>query len=275
MIRAQDWRVLWAVVRKEWRVFLRYPLNAVMRIVQPLMWLAPVYFMGLSFSVDGEPVGFAASTGTSDFIAFLLLGNVVSSYVSAVLWGIGFSLKQEMVQGTLESLWLTPNSRLWLLVGRSTVSVLITGLNTIGVGIVVYFLFGFEVTGSIAAALLVLVPMVIGLYGFGVAYAGIVLYLREANTLSDVGGYVLELLTGVNFPVTALPRALMVVGLALPMTYAIDAMRALLLGTRPLVAVPVAFAIVIVAMAGFLWLGRAVFDRIDARVRALGTLSTH
>src|SRR5690606_36696082 len=182
----------------------------------------------------------------------------------AVLWGIGFSLKQEMEQGTLESLWLTPNSRLWLLVGRSTVSVLITGRNTIGVGIVVYFLFGCEVTGSIAAALLVLVPMVIGLYGFGVAYAGIVLYLREANTLSDVGGYVLQRLTGVNCPAHAMPRTLMVVGLALPMTYSIDAMWALLLGTRPLVAVSLSFAIFIVAMAAFLWLGRSVFDRIDA-----------
>ncbi len=88
-----------------------------MRIVQPVMWVAPVYFMGVSFSVDGEAVGFAASTGTSEFLAFILLGSVVSSYVSAVLWGIGFSLKQEMEQGTLESLWLTPNSRLWLMVG--------------------------------------------------------------------------------------------------------------------------------------------------------------
>lgn len=274
-MRAHDWHVLWAVIRKEWRVFLRYPLNAIMRIIEPIMWLVPVYFMGVSFSVDGEAVGFAASTGTSEFLTFILLGSVVSSYVSAVLWGIGFSLKQEMEQGTLESLWLTPNSRLWLLVGRSTISVLITALNTAGVGLVAYFLFGFEITGSIIAALLVLIPMVIALYGFGIAYAGIVLYLREANVLSDVGGYIMQLLTGVNFPVTALPRALMVLGMAFPMTYAIDAMRALLLGTKPLVAVPLSFAIVIASMVAFLMLGRVVFDRIDAKVRTMGTLSTH
>src|SRR5690625_2240704 len=227
------WAVLGAVMRKEWLIHLRYPLNLVMRFVEPLMWMAPVYFLGLSFSEGGQALGFAGTTGTKDFIAYILLGTVVGSYVSAVFWGIGFSLKQEMEQGTLESLWLTPNSRLWLLVGRSTVSVLITGLNTVGVMVVAYFLFGFEITGSIAAALVVLVPMVIALYGFGIAYAGIVLYLRDANTLSDMGGYVLQLVTGVNFPVTALPRALMVVGMALPMTYAIDAMRALLIDARP------------------------------------------
>lgn len=274
-MRGQDWHVLWAVVRKEWLVFLRYPLNAVMRIVEPVMWLVPVYFMGMSFSEDGFAAGFAASTGTGDFLAFILMGSVVSSYVSAVMWGMGFSLKQEMEQGTLESLWLTPNSRLWLLIGRSTVSVLITGLNTLGALLVAYLLFGFEVTGSIAAALVVLVPMVIALYGFGIAYAGVVLYLREANTLTDVGSYTLQLLTGVNFPVTALPRVLMIVGLTLPMTYAIDAIRALLIGATPLVTVPVSFAIVLVSMVVFLALGRNVFDRIDAKVRKMGTLSTH
>lgn len=274
-MRAQDWHVLWAVVKKEWQVFLRYPLNAVMRIVEPIMWLVPVYFMGMSFSVDGQAVGFAAYTGTSNFLTFILLGSVVSSYVSAVLWGIGFSLKHEMEQGTLESLWLTPNSRLWLLVGRSTVSVLITGLNTIGVGLVAYFLFGFEITGSILAALAVLFPMIIALYGFGIAYAGIVLYLREANALSDMGGYVLQMLSGVNFPITTLPKGLMILGLALPMTYAIDAMRALLIGSTPLVAVPISFGTVIASMLVFLMLGRSVFDRIDRKVRTLGTLSTH
>lgn len=274
-MRAQDWHVLWAVVKKEWQVFLRYPLNAVMRIVEPIMWLVPVYFMGMSFSVDGQAVGFAAYTGTSNFLTFILLGSVVSSYVSAVLWGIGFSLKHEMEQGTLESLWLTPNSRLWLLVGRSTVSVLITGLNTIGVGLVAYFLFGFEITGSILAALAVLFPMIIALYGFGIAYAGIVLYLREANALSDMGDYVLQMLSGVNFPITTLPKGLMILGLALPMTYAIDAMRALLIGSTPLVAVPISFGTVIASMLVFLMLGRSVFDRIDRKVRTLGTLSTH
>lgn len=270
-----DWYVLWAVVRKEWLVFLRYPLNAVMRIVEPIMWLVPVYFMGMSFSEDGYATGFVASTGTGDFLAFILLGSVVSSYVSAVIWGMGFSLKQEMEQGTLESLWLTPNSRLWLLIGRSTVSVLITGLNTVGVFLIAHVLFGFEVTGAIAAALVVLVPMVIALYGFGIAYAGIVLYLREANTLSDVGSYTLQLLTGVNFPVTALPRVLMVVGLTLPMTYAIDAIRALLIGTTPLVTIPASFIIVLASMLAFLLLGRMVFRRIDEKVRTMGTLSTH
>src|SRR5690625_5151896 len=186
------WAVLWAVMRKEWRIHLRYPLNLVMRFVEPLMWMAPVYFLGLSFSENGQALGFAGTTGTSDFIAYILLGTIVGSYVSAVLWGIGFSLKQEMEQGTLESVWLTPTSRIWILVGRSTIGVLITGLNTVSVLAGAYFLFGFEMGGAIGQALLILAPTVVGLYGSGIAYAAVVLLLRDANMLTDVGNYLLS-----------------------------------------------------------------------------------
>ena len=111
--------------------------------------------------------------------------------------------------------------------------------------------FGFEITSALGPALLVLIPMVIALYGFGIAYAGIVLYLRDAVTLSDIGTYTLQILSGINFPVTALPRPLMIVGLTLPMTYAIDAIRALLIGTTPLVAIEVSLAIVLISMFVF------------------------
>lgn len=274
MIR-QEMAVLWAVMRKEWLIHLRYPMNLIMRFVEPLMWMAPVYFLGMSFAEDGQTLGFASTTGSSEFIAYILLGTVVGSYMSAVFWGIGFSLKQEMEQGTLESLWLTPTSRLWLLVGRSTISVLITGINTVSVMAGAYFLFGFQIGDSIGQALLILVPTVIGLYGFGIAYAGVVLLLRDANTLSDVGNYLLGLLSGENFPVTSLPKALLVVGMTLPMTYAIDLLRVLLLDTKPLVAVPAAVAIIVASMFLFIVVGRWVFGRIDARVRRLGTLATH
>lgn len=271
----QNMAVLWAVVRKEWLIHTRYPMNLIMRFVEPLMWMTPVYFLGMSFSENGQAVGFAGSTGTNDFIGYILLGSVVGSYVSAVFWGLGFSLKQEMEQGTLESVWLTPNSRLWLLVGRSVIGVVITGLNTISVMVAAYFLFGFQIGDAIGKALLILVPTVIGLYGLGIAYAGVVLLLRDANTLTDIGSYMLNLLSGQDFPVTSLPKALLVVGMTLPMTYAIDLLRTLLLNTEPLVAVPISVAVIAGSTVVFLAVGRRVFRRIDAKVRRMGTLATH
>ncbi|OUN01337.1 MAG: hypothetical protein BAA04_03925 [Firmicutes bacterium ZCTH02-B6] len=268
-------RVVRAIIAKDWRVYWRYPVNAFMSLLTPIMWLTPVFFLGLTFSRDGDALGFRASTGTGDFVAFMVLGGVVASYVRTVFWQMGFSLKTEMEQGTLESLWLTPNSRLWLLVGRSVVNVLLTAINTVTVMAAVYLLFGFEMTGNVGQALLILLPLIVALYGFGIAYAGIVLYVKDANSLTDLTSFFVEVVSGFNYPVTALPRALMVVGLALPVTYGVDAIRAIVLGTRPLVPVQVSVAVVLVSVVVFWVLGRWIFNRVDARVRAMGTLGTH
>lgn len=269
-------RVLAATVWREWLVFVRYPMNAVMRLVEPIMWLTPVYFLGRTFATaDGRLPGFEAVTGTSNFLSFVLLGSIVGSYISAVMWGLGFALKQQMDEGTLEALWLTPNSRLWLLVGRSLFGLVVTGLNTASVLVLAHFLFGFSPGGPLGAALLVLVPTVVALYGFGFAYAALVLFAREANFLTDVGSFLIQVLSGVNFPVTALPRALMVLALALPITYGIDLMRALVLGTRPLVALPVAVAILGMAAVGFVAVGVRAFKAAERRIQASGTVGMH
>ena len=39
---ATQFQALWAIVRKDWKQYWRYPLNAVSTVFQPVIWLAPV-----------------------------------------------------------------------------------------------------------------------------------------------------------------------------------------------------------------------------------------
>ena len=41
----RQFRVMGAIARKDFLIFLRYPANALMSVVEPIMWLAPAYFM--------------------------------------------------------------------------------------------------------------------------------------------------------------------------------------------------------------------------------------
>lgn len=99
-----------AVARKDLLMMTRYPLMLASRVLEPFGWLLPVYFLGRTFSTDHHAVGFAAWSGTGDYMAFLVVGWMLSGYVGAVLWGMGFSLKNEMDSGVLEANWLTPPS---------------------------------------------------------------------------------------------------------------------------------------------------------------------
>jgi len=272
--RSHLW-ALFAIVRKDWRQYWRYPLNAVSSVFQPIIWMTPVYFMGRAFSVDGKAYGFAAYSGTTDYMSFVLLGSALSSFISAVFWGMGYSLKNDMDAGVLEVNWLAPLPRLLLLVGRTFHSMLITAITALLMLLFAGALFGFQISGNIGAALLTVLPMLIGLYGFGFAFAALVLIMRDANTMVDMGSFLVSTFSGTQFPVNALPRWLLPVALALPLTYGFDAVRGWLLGTRTLLPIWSEILLLVVFMLVMIGLGVAAFRKLERRVRVRGTLGQH
>jgi ABC-2 type transport system permease protein len=269
------WRGLWAIARKDWRQYWRYPLNAVSSVLQPIVWLTPVYFMGLAFSTNGQAQGFAAYSGTTDYMSFILVGTALSNFVGSVFWGMGYSLKNDMDAGVLESNWMAPMPRPLLLVGHTLTSLAVTSLTSLGMLGVAGLLFGFRPTGNTLAAVLTALPMLLGLYGFGFAFAALVLLVREANTLVDVSNFLVTLLSGDSFPINSLPRWLMPVALALPLSYGYDAVRGWLLGTRTLLPIGTEIIVLLVFMVAMIVLGLLVFNDLERRVRVRGTLGQH
>jgi ABC-2 type transport system permease protein len=268
-------RALYVIARKDWKVFWRYPLNAVSNVFQPIIWITPVYFMGQAFSVNGQSQGFAAYSGSGDYMSFILLGTALSNFIMTVFWGMGYALKNDMDAGVLESNWLMPISRLLILVGRTLTSMLTTTITSLVMLALGALLFGFQPTGNVWAAFLTVIPMLIGLYGFGFAFAGIVLMMREANTMVDVGSFLVQGFSGANFPVQSLPYWLIPVSLMLPLTYGFDAVRGFLLHTNTLLPIHIEIILLIVFMFVMLWFGAWFFHRVERKVRTLGTLGQH
>jgi ABC-2 type transport system permease protein len=268
-------RTLQTIALKDARLMLRYPLNVASRVIEPLGWLAPVYFLGRTFSGPAGAAGFAAWTGVADYMSFIIIGWVLSSYVSAVMWGMGFSLKTELDQGVLESNWVAPVSPTVLLVGRTMASIAVTTATTLAFLILAVPLFGVSVRGGLLPAGALALPVVVSLYGFGFLLAGIVLRMRDANTLVDVGNFVLGLVSGRDFPVAVLPRAVAVVSLLLPLTYGYDGIRAVLLGTRSLLPLPLQGAVAVAFMGLTVVAGQAALRRLEYRTRVEGSLAQH
>ena len=268
-------RALYALIRKDWKQYWRYPLNAVSSVFQPLIWIVPIYFMGQTFSVNGKALGFSQYSGTTDFMSFILIGTVLESFINAVFWGMGYALKNDMDSGVMESNWLTPIPRLLILIGHSVTNLVITALTSLGMLLFGGLIFGFNPSGDVVKALLPILPMMLGLYGFGFAFAAVVMLMREANTLVDVSSFLVQIFSGSNFPVNALPRFLLPVALALPLTYGLDSVRAHLIGTNTILPLQWEMILLIVFMFVMLWIGITAFKSLERRVRTLGTLGQH
>jgi ABC-2 type transport system permease protein len=268
-------RALFAITKKDFYHTIRYPLNALLRVLQPIIWLAPIYFMGQSFQSNGSNEGFAAYTGTTDYVSFILLGTMLSGYISSVFWGMGYALKNEMDKGVLESNWLTPLPRFTFLAGQTLANMLITTVVNVAVLLLGWLLFGFTITGNVLQAVAVVLPMLLALYGFGFGFAALIMLMREANTLIDVSDYFISILSGATFPVQVLPPFLLFFSLAIPLTYGFDAVRGLLLNTLTLLPISYEIAILLVFMLITVPLGYAIFKRVERRCKKLGTIGMH
>ncbi|MCB0081880.1 MAG: ABC transporter permease [Caldilineaceae bacterium] len=264
-----------AIAWKNWLRFVRYPLNALFRIIQPLMWLTPIYFLGQSFKTAEGNIGFAGYAGTTDYMSFILVGSILSSYISSVFWGMGYALKTEMDEGVMESNWLAPVPRVSFLIGHTLTNIATTTLVNGGILLLAWALFGVSITGNFWPALGVLLPLLLALYGFGFGFAAVVLLLRDANMLIDVSDYLLAIFSGSQFPVQVLPAFLLPLSLAIPLTYGFDAIRGLLIGTTTLLPIAYEVAILLLFMTVTVPLGYWVFRRVERRIKRLGTLGMH
>lgn len=257
------------------KIYFRYPLNILRTIVNPLVWLTPMYFMGKSFSNGGELLGFNQYTGNSDFMGFLVIGYIISSYLSSVFWGLGFSLKEEMTQGVLESNWSTPASRITLLLSKCVFYFFITTIEVIATGVICHYAFGFTITGDILVALAFLIPGIIGMLGIGMAIAGLVLIAKNANPIIDLSNSVLAVMSGSSFPIKVFPKGFIFFSLILPLTYIYDSSRAILIGQKPLFDLKLEFIIILSTMIIMLFLGNWTFMKIEKKCRSMGILGTH
>jgi ABC-2 type transport system permease protein len=269
-------RAMLAVARKELRHLSRYRLDLAASLFVPIVqFLLPTLLLGATFLVAGRAAGFLRTTGTADVTGYFVLGATVSALTFVAFWGAGFAFRREMLNGTLEPLWLVPTRLHSIVVGYALANALVAVVSASAL-----FAVGALFFGSLPVrALLGLLPLalLLELAMLGVTYlmAAVVLVAREPNVLIDVGSYVFQALSGVMFPVTVLPAAVGAVSLLLPTTYALDILRAVGLGTRPLLPVPVELA-ALFALAGLLLpLGAWTFGRAERRLRRLGTLGSY
>lgn len=264
-----------AIIKKDAKIFFRYPANAVFRIVEPMIWITPVYFLSKAFQVNGENIGFSQYSGTTDYMAFLVIGSIVSSFISSVLWGMGFSLKNEMDAGVIESNWLTPIP-LWIqLVGRSIFSLFITTINALTVAFLVWIMFGFSIGSGILASIVTLLPMLIALYGLGFGIASLVLITNNANNIIDISDFSLNMLSGQSFPITVLPRFLIPISLALPITYGYDALRGILLNTNTLLPLQIEQLILVLFMIIGTLTGYRILKKVEKYCKTIGNIGFH
>ncbi|MBA3532121.1 MAG: ABC transporter permease [Ardenticatenales bacterium] len=264
-----------AMVHKEFLIMLRYPIEFVASFFQVFLIIIIITLAGLMFSSEG--VGAEAPPEVGGVVAY---GFVLFIYLSDTLWGIGFNVRREQKQGTLEQLYLSPASKFASLASRVVITLFWTGLLSLGSLLVMSLLLGGLPLQNGGLGLYLLLMSLSGTFGMGFAFAALTLRIKEAaQTAVNMLQFGFMVLCAPFFPFAALPPAILAISRLIPLSYGVDSFRSTLMGYPegfPELA-PIGTEIIIVTLFGLLmpplgvWLYRWAED--DARRR--GTLSEY
>ena len=249
-------RDTWLVFGRYWGLFIHNPVWVAIGVVQPLLYL--VLFAPLLSSIAKTP-GFPSGGAYNVFVPGLLVQ--LGMFGAA---GVGFSLIAELRMGVIERLRVTPVSRVSLLLGRALRDILSIVIQSL-ILIVLALPFGLSINPIGVVVVLALIAL-IGLLTASIAYAA-ALWLRSEDSYAPLiftSSLPILLLSGVLLPLGLAPQWLRSIAAVNPLSYAVDAARAVFLGNLddPSVLKGVALMAVLAILAIFL--GARAFGRAVA-----------
>jgi ABC-2 type transport system permease protein len=202
----------------------------------------------------------------ASYMQFVVVGIAVTSFVQVSLARVTTAIRTEQLQGTLETLLLTPTAPATFQLGSALYELVYVPVRVVLFLAISAVLFGVSfTTQGLPEAIAVLVVFVPVVWGLGIASAAATITFRRGTTLVGAIGSVLTISSGAYFPVDSLPSWASWVATLNPVRLALDAVRDALLGgagwadVAPTIAILVPMAVVSLVVG--VWSFRAALRR--------------
>lgn len=215
----------WYLFNKYMKITIRMPMWTLFTLVQPLIWLI---IFGQLFKNISQLPGFPSGT----YVDFFVPGVLIMTVLFGSSWS-GVSLLREIQSGTVDKMLASPVSRVAIVLSRvlhSTAQVVIQ----VAIMLAVSWVLGAHLNLGIGAlALTLLVVVLLGLC-FAAISNGFAIALQREEPLVIIGNLMtlpLMFFSTALVPTSFMPEWIKYVTVINPINYAVDAVRAVLVGT--------------------------------------------
>jgi ABC-2 type transport system permease protein len=270
-----DLRIIWAEFVKSVKIWISYPIMLVFWFIAPLLWLLPYVFQGKALVGGMSSQNFANLTGSPNFLPFILIGTMVSTYIFSGLWGVGNSLREETYWGTLEYIIASPTSPVVVLLGKTLAEFVYATVNVTLQAVVATIFLGLSLTlAKIFPVFVIVLLLLIGFYGFAIAFAGFTLLIKEVHGWVHTLEWVFYLFSPIRYPVNVSPITKTLSAL-IPLTYALVAIRGIILLNKSMVNLWQITLILLGMDAILLIAGYLTFRYLEKKTKQAGTISQY
>lgn len=218
---------------------------------------------GINFENIVNSINFQVNKlyGNISYIDFLVPGVLALVILFSCMFGMGESIAGERERGELARLFMTPTS-IATVVGGKILSKLVqeTG-RAILLIVVAIGLFGIVIAGSMLLTLLLLVLVALCFVGLGMMISARVSTQADYQQIIQPITLPMMFLSGVFFPVETMPWIFQKLAYLIPLTYANDALRAVMLKGAGLGAIWLDIVVLLGFTVLFFGLGIRGFNR--------------
>lgn len=223
-------KTLW---RREIKRFIRERTRFISSFVQPALWLI-IFGAGLGSSIRG-------SIGSGFSYQEFIFPGIIGQTLLFTSMFMGISVIWDRQFGFLKEILVAPVSRVTIFIGKmlgvSTDS-MIQGMIVLMLG----FLIGVKITLTIVIEIVPLMLLItIGTVCIGLTLASFMNSLESYGTIMTFVNLPMFLLSGALFPVNSLPPWLHWVVYINPLTYGVDSLRSIILGSSYVSPIPFYF----------------------------------
>ncbi len=241
---------LYAMWTREIKVYTREKSRIVSSIFTPLLWLF----------VFGVGIGSFASVGEIDYQTYIFPGIVCMSILfTSVFFGVYIVWDRKI--DFLKEVLVSPLSRVTIFLGKvigGTTDAMIQATIILLIGPLLGITYS---PVSILLSMVLIFILTVGLVSIGLTMGSMMESPEGFGLIVSFVVFPLFFLSGALFPIDNLPGWLFPLVLADPVTYGVDGLRNLLLGTSrfPLL---VDFSVLIVFSAAMVLIGSKSFERM-------------
>jgi len=271
-----------AMAHKELIVMARYPVNFIASFGQTFLIVAIFTLGGSMFFRLSAAASPATQSGTTSGnpSGVVVYGFILFMFMSDTLWTIGYNIRNEQVQGTLEQLYLSPASKFASLIARVTNTLVWTSLLSLTAAALMTMMIGKLPIDNPWLGLFLLIMTLSGTFGVGFIFAALTLRIKEtAQTVANFLQFGLLVLCANFFPFSALPPYILSISRLIPLAYAVDAFRSAMMGFPPGFPelAPFPLELIITILFGLLMppLGYLLYRRAENYARRHGSLSMY
>jgi ABC-2 type transport system permease protein len=224
-------RGIYTLILREVKRYLRERTRLISSFVQPLLWLV-IFGAGLGSSIRGSGtiVGFT-------YQEFIFPGIIGQTLLFTSMF-MGISVIWDRQFGFLKEILVAPISRVSIFTGK------MLGVSTDSMiqGIIVLLLgplIGIKITLAMVLAVIpIMLLIALGMVCIGLTLASFMSSLESYGTIVTFVNLPMFLLSGALFPVNNLPSWLQWAVYINPLTYGVDALRTVILGSAYVSSIP-------------------------------------